>query len=121
LNEQTRFPMKIKEGVMDDPIKEIVEVLRANPSLLNALLFDPEAIASHLKSREAKALVYGIDPKAFIQSLTRRAVAPLFCGKTCGALSCDGTCGELSCKGTCGDSCGSTCDWSCSGETTKAQ
>jgi hypothetical protein len=111
-----------EESVMDDPVQEIVEVLRSNPSLLNALLFDPEAIASHLKSREAKALVYGVDPKAFIQALSRprpQDIGP-GCGVTCGTASCFGTC-HGSCDDTCLSSCGETCMRGSCGHTTDMQ
>jgi hypothetical protein len=106
---------------MDDPLKEIVEVVQSNPSLLHALLFEPDAVASHLKSREAKALVYGIDPRAFIQSL-RRSLSYRECGATCrntqaigieAGPGCGSTCGSASCTGTCGNSCGDTCSSSC--------
>jgi hypothetical protein len=99
---------------MNDPVKEIIEVLRSDPTLLHALLFNPEAIVSRLTSREAKALAYGIDPEAFIRSLSRRAVADGGCGGTCGADSCDYTCGARSCNHfTCSSSCGDTCRHSC--------
>jgi hypothetical protein len=94
---------------MDDPVQEIVEALRSNPTLLHALLFEPDAVASHLKSREAKALVYGIDPRAFIQSL-RRSLSYRECGATC-QNSCGNSCGGT-CNGSCGGSCGATCTYS---------
>jgi hypothetical protein len=103
---------------MSAAIKEIVELLRSDASLMHALLFNPDALAAKLKSREAKALVYGIDPAAFVNALTQTVVGA-GCGDTCGADSCGYTCGRRSCdNNTCSSSCGDTCRHSCI-DTTK--
>jgi hypothetical protein len=79
----------------------------------NALIFEPELFAQKLKSREAKALVYGVNAESFISSLVGSRL-PTGCGGTCGEDSCGYTCGLRTCDhDTCASSCGITCRNSC--------
>jgi hypothetical protein len=104
-----------------DSLSELVALLRKDPKNLHALLFDPDKLAGELKSRDAKALVYGIDPERFISDLVGRSGAPRICGETCGdASSCSTTCGARSCNATCQESCNDTCKSSC-GHTSSVQ
>jgi len=104
-----------------DPIQEILKALRDDPKLMHAVLFDPDTATKHVSSREAKALVYGVDPARFVTFVLGERFSPIAgpgCVDTCGAKSCGDTCGSKSCDATCASSCGKTCSASCE-QTTK--
>jgi hypothetical protein len=103
------------------PLSELLEVLRSDPQAIHSLLFEPDAIAAKLTSREAKALVFGISPESFLTALMGARGVIAYCGTTCGSYeSCSTTCGQRSCDYTCGNSCLDTCKSSC-GHTTDFQ
>jgi hypothetical protein len=98
-------------------VEELLELLKKDPEALHALLFEPDRLAGSLSSREAKALVYGVDPERFVRGLTGTGDVEYCtvtcsgdstCVSTCGDRSCDETCGGQSCTDTCKSSCGKT-------------
>jgi hypothetical protein len=97
-------------------LEKVIKRAKADPKFFHALVFNPDAIASEIKDREAMAALYGIDPETFIGSILQNPLEK--CGTTCGDDSCITTCGGDTCSSTCASSCGDTCKSSCV-DTTK--
>jgi hypothetical protein len=51
----------------DNAMGELLEVLKAHPDLISALVFDPASIKRLLKSKAARRLVHGVEIRAFLK------------------------------------------------------
>lgn len=48
-------------------IGELLELLKARPELVNALVFDPASVKRLLKGKTARRLILGVDTRAFLR------------------------------------------------------
>lgn len=60
-------------------IDELLAVLRDDPKLLRTLLLEPKKLAGKLKSKQAKALLAGADPRRFLHALLSPDGGPPSC------------------------------------------
>jgi hypothetical protein len=51
----------------DKGIGELLDLLKARPELISALVFNPEGIKRLLRSKAARRLVLGVDTRAFLR------------------------------------------------------
>jgi hypothetical protein len=54
----------------DSGIEELLEVLKTNPEIISALVFDPDSVKRLLNSKAARKLVLGVKFKNFITYVT---------------------------------------------------
>jgi hypothetical protein len=60
----------------DKGLQELLQLLQQNPGLIRDLVFNPEVIASVLRSKKARRLLRGVDPAADAQLFLEYVAGP---------------------------------------------
>jgi hypothetical protein len=89
----------------DSGLDELLKLLQQNPSLIKDLIFNPEAVASVLRSKKARRLLRGRDPAADAKRFLTYVAGPVDgypvaqCFKQTSVLCAKGTKISLPCSG----------------------